>query len=176
MWIRLILKNISLLDRIWSLWLVRFAHSPPNFIFWLGRLIFSVSINSHPDNIYILFKRKISGTNKIMHVIERVKKWFKIVLNMFMWKGVFHVWMISVCFFFLCFHRFLTTPPLTITHCFKLYMYFVLTLSFLRFFVLLVPVGLIYGFAYLLYFNVKSFVCSVCPCGAHIRLCIPFVL
>ena len=53
MWIWLILKNISLLDRIWSLWLVRFAHSPTNFIFWLGRLIFSVSINSHPDNIYI---------------------------------------------------------------------------------------------------------------------------
>ena len=52
-WIWLILKNISLLDRIWSLWLVRFAHSPPSFIFWLGRLIFSVSINSHPDNIYI---------------------------------------------------------------------------------------------------------------------------
>jgi hypothetical protein len=25
----------------------------PSFIFWLGRLIFSVSINSHPDNIYI---------------------------------------------------------------------------------------------------------------------------
>ena len=53
MWIWLILKNISLLDRIWSLWLVRFAHSPPNVIFWLGRLIFSVSINSHPDNVYI---------------------------------------------------------------------------------------------------------------------------
>jgi hypothetical protein len=35
----LILKNISLLVT--------------NFIFWLGRLIFSVSINSHPDNIYI---------------------------------------------------------------------------------------------------------------------------
>ena len=52
-WIWLILKNISLIDRIWSLWLVRFAHSPPSFIFWLGRLIFSVSINSHPDNIYI---------------------------------------------------------------------------------------------------------------------------
>ena len=52
-WIWLILKNISLLDRIWSLWLVRFAHSPPSFIFWLGKLIFSVSINSHPDNIYI---------------------------------------------------------------------------------------------------------------------------
>ena len=52
MWIWLILKNISLLDKIWSLWLVRFAHSPPSFIFWLGRLIFSVSINSHPDNIY----------------------------------------------------------------------------------------------------------------------------
>jgi hypothetical protein len=31
----------------------RFAHSPPNFIFWLGRLVFSVSINSHPDNIFI---------------------------------------------------------------------------------------------------------------------------
>jgi hypothetical protein len=29
------------------------VHSPTNFIFWLGRLIFSVSINSHPDNIYI---------------------------------------------------------------------------------------------------------------------------
>ena len=53
MWIWLILKNISLLDRIWSLWLVRFTHSPPNFIFCLGRPIFSVSINSHPDNIYI---------------------------------------------------------------------------------------------------------------------------
>ena len=53
MWIWLILKNISLLDRIWSLWLVRFAHWPPSFIFWLGRLIFSVSINSHPENIYL---------------------------------------------------------------------------------------------------------------------------
>ena len=53
MWIWLILKNISLLDIIWSLWLVRFAHSPTNFIFWLDSLIFSVSINSHPDNIYL---------------------------------------------------------------------------------------------------------------------------
>ena len=52
MWIWLIPKNISLLDRIWSMWFVRFAHSPPNFIFWLDRLIFSVSIKSHPDNIY----------------------------------------------------------------------------------------------------------------------------
>jgi hypothetical protein len=41
------------LDIIWSLRLVRFAHSPTNFIFWLDRLIFSVSINSHPDNIYL---------------------------------------------------------------------------------------------------------------------------
>jgi hypothetical protein len=49
-------KNISLLDTIWSLWLVRFAHSSPNFIFLLGRLIFSVSINSHPDNIYLFSK------------------------------------------------------------------------------------------------------------------------
>jgi hypothetical protein len=53
MWIWLILTNISLLDRIWTLWLVRFAHSPPNVIFWLDRLIFSVSINSHPDNLYV---------------------------------------------------------------------------------------------------------------------------
>jgi len=52
MWIWLILKNICLLDRIWSLWLIHFAHSPTNFISWLGRLIFSVSINSHPDNVY----------------------------------------------------------------------------------------------------------------------------
>ena len=53
MWIWLMLKNISLLDRIWSLWLVRFAHSTIIFIIWLGILIFSVSINSHPDNIYL---------------------------------------------------------------------------------------------------------------------------
>jgi hypothetical protein len=31
------------------LWLIRFAHSPPSFIFWLGRHIFGI----HPDNIYI---------------------------------------------------------------------------------------------------------------------------
>jgi hypothetical protein len=53
MWIWVMLKYISLLDRIWSMCLVRFANSPPNFIFCLGRLIFSVSINSHPDNIYL---------------------------------------------------------------------------------------------------------------------------
>jgi hypothetical protein len=57
MWIWLILKYISLFDRIWSLWLVRVAHSPTNFILWLGRLIISVSINSHPDNIYLSFVR-----------------------------------------------------------------------------------------------------------------------
>ena len=33
--------------------ILRFAHSPKNVIFLLGRLIFSLSINSHPDNIYI---------------------------------------------------------------------------------------------------------------------------
>jgi len=32
---------------------MKFVHSPTSFIFWLGRLIFSVSINSHPDNIYL---------------------------------------------------------------------------------------------------------------------------
>ena len=54
-WMRiwLMLKNISLLDRIWSLWFVPFPSSPPNFIFCLDRLKFSVSINSHPDNIYL---------------------------------------------------------------------------------------------------------------------------
>ena len=30
-----------------------YAYSPINFIFWLNRLIFSVSINSHSDNIYL---------------------------------------------------------------------------------------------------------------------------
>jgi hypothetical protein len=69
MWMWLILKNISLLDRIWSVWLVRFAHSPPNFIFWLGRLIFSVSINSHPDNIY-LFLNFYSIRHNIMFYLE----------------------------------------------------------------------------------------------------------
>ena len=63
-WIWLILKNINLLDRMWSLWFVRFAHSPPKFIFWLGRLIFSASINSHPDNIYLSsMKEKKLSTN-----------------------------------------------------------------------------------------------------------------
>ena len=43
MWIWFILKNVSLLDRIWSMWLVCFAHSPLNFIFWLSRLIASLT-------------------------------------------------------------------------------------------------------------------------------------
>jgi hypothetical protein len=71
MWIWLILKNISLLDRIWSLWLVPFAHSPTNFIFWLGRLIFSVSINSHPDNIYVSSRE----TNIIQRAF-RPEEWY----------------------------------------------------------------------------------------------------
>jgi hypothetical protein len=54
MWIWLILNNISLLDRIWSLWLVRLAHFAASFIFWLVSLIFSISINSLPDNINIV--------------------------------------------------------------------------------------------------------------------------
>ena len=29
------------------------THSPTNFIFWLDRLIYSVAINSHPDNIHV---------------------------------------------------------------------------------------------------------------------------
>ena len=68
MWIWLILKNISLLDRIWSLWLVCFDHSPPNFIFWLGRLIFSVSINSHPDNIYLSLLYKATFSYPILYL------------------------------------------------------------------------------------------------------------
>ena len=51
MWILLISKNISVLERIWNFWRVRFAHSQTNFIKWLDRLIFSASINSHPNNI-----------------------------------------------------------------------------------------------------------------------------
>ena len=68
MWIWLILKNISLLDIIWSLWLIRFAHSPTNFIFWIDRLIFSVSTNSHPDNIY-LFHLQNHQMRKMITVI-----------------------------------------------------------------------------------------------------------
>jgi hypothetical protein len=46
MWIWSILKNISMV--------VRFVHTPTNFIFWLNRLIFSASINSHSDNMIYL--------------------------------------------------------------------------------------------------------------------------
>ena len=73
MWIWLILKHISLLDIIWSLWLVCFAQSPKNFIFWLNRLIFSVSINSHSDNIYPTVTSARS-CNKIGHLF-----WFTIL-------------------------------------------------------------------------------------------------
>ena len=82
MWIWLIQKNISLLDRIWSLWLVRFAHSPPNFISWLGRLIFSVSINSHPDNIYILITSIFFSQDKDYQVHIR---WAGILFKGLMW-------------------------------------------------------------------------------------------
>ena len=47
------IEIISLLDRIWNLLLVRFTHSPTSYLLWLSRLIFSVSINSHPENIYL---------------------------------------------------------------------------------------------------------------------------
>ena len=80
MWIWLILKNISLLDRIWSSWLVHFDHSPPSFIFWLGRLIFSVSINSHPDNIYIL-----SIFCSLCHTNKLIREWLKAVN---LWYGL----------------------------------------------------------------------------------------
>ena len=72
MWIWLILKNISLFDRIWSLWLVHFAHSTTNFILGLGRLIFSVSINSHPHNIYL---------SHLFSVISHIIYMFKINWN-----------------------------------------------------------------------------------------------
>jgi hypothetical protein len=68
------LKNISLLGRIWSVWFLRFAHSPPNFIFWLGRLIFSVSINSHADNIYIFYRQ-------ISHWRHRLFKYCSVKYN-----------------------------------------------------------------------------------------------
>jgi hypothetical protein len=74
------MKIIILLDRIWSLWLVSFAHSSPNFIFWLGRLIFSVSINSHPDNIYRTYWPKLKGCNCLI-IFCNTGKMLKINLN-----------------------------------------------------------------------------------------------
>ena len=73
MWIWLIVKNISLLDRIWSFWLVCFAHSPANFIFGLGRLIFSISVNSHPDS-NLLYRMK---PRKHIHVKYCCQAYFK---------------------------------------------------------------------------------------------------
>ena len=80
MWIWLILKYNSLFDRILSLWLVRVAHLPTNFILWLGRLIFSVSINSHPNSIYLSFVRfyynvqyvscNLISTSKSIHLAQ----------------------------------------------------------------------------------------------------------
>ena len=79
MWIRLILKNISRLDRIWSLWLVRFTLSQTNFIFWIDRLIFSVSINSHPDNIYFLERMIL-----LINIKDLVKSyWISLFLTLF---------------------------------------------------------------------------------------------
>jgi hypothetical protein len=80
MWIWLILKNISLLDRIWSLWLVRIAHSPTNFIFWLNRLIFSVSINSYSD------------TCNIYSSCEKMKKKIMIHFTIGNLFGLFYMW------------------------------------------------------------------------------------
>jgi hypothetical protein len=72
----MILKNISLLDRIWSLWLGRFAHSTTIFIFWLSMLIFSVSINSHPDNIYLLYCWKWHFVLFLLAIVLSVLLWF----------------------------------------------------------------------------------------------------
>jgi hypothetical protein len=84
MWIWLILTNISLLDRIWSLWLVRFAHSPPSFIFWLGTMIFLVSINLHPDNIYILSDWRIRAiTQNIEWLTSKSNELGSLQLNTF---------------------------------------------------------------------------------------------
>jgi hypothetical protein len=91
MWIWLIMKNISLLDRIWSLWLVRFAHSPTNFIFWLGRLIFSVSINSHPDNIYLLVRRAkalFCATCRFPHSYLTYMQFAAGIMSYFLFHGI----------------------------------------------------------------------------------------
>jgi len=44
------------------------AHTPTNFIFLLSRLIFSVSINSHPDNIYAYRCYVIWGYDDVIDV------------------------------------------------------------------------------------------------------------
>jgi hypothetical protein len=73
MWIWLILNNISLLDRIWSLWLVRFAHSLRNFIFWIGRLIFSVSINSMFSVVFIVVGNVVDKVDNVeVNLVEVV--------------------------------------------------------------------------------------------------------
>jgi hypothetical protein len=71
-WMRIwfIVTNINLFDRIWRLWLVRFAHSPTNFIFWLNRLILLVSINSHSDNTYISYAETNIVHDNYMHVLH----------------------------------------------------------------------------------------------------------
>jgi hypothetical protein len=66
------LKNISLLDRIW--WLVRFNH----FILWLNRLIFSVSINSHPDSICMFgllnIENRVEQQDSVMYTQSTITK------------------------------------------------------------------------------------------------------
>jgi hypothetical protein len=58
------------------LWLLRFAHSPTNFIFWLGRLIFSV----HLYNIYITICLRLCQSyfpSFTTATIQLVRKQFK---------------------------------------------------------------------------------------------------
>ena len=45
-------ENTNIVNNRWTI--VRFTHSQTYFILGLSRRIFSVSINSHPDNIYVL--------------------------------------------------------------------------------------------------------------------------
>ena len=56
----IVIKTITVLcigqyKFLWTLEINIHLEQPPNFIFLLGRLICSVSINSHPDNIYVSF-------------------------------------------------------------------------------------------------------------------------
>jgi hypothetical protein len=99
MWIWLILKYISQLDSIRSLWFVRFALSPPSFIFWLGRLIFSVSINSHPDNIYIhdFYCFVMTFYIYIQHLVRMT---FFFIIYKFLLFQDGNIFLFYICFFF----------------------------------------------------------------------------
>jgi hypothetical protein len=88
------------------LWLVRFAHSPPNFIFWLGRKskIYNLHIHVHVclkinDLISALQSVKTEKVKKIFYCIILRKK---VVFVFFFYKNHFNSCNI-LTFFFIAF-------------------------------------------------------------------------